>query len=758
MGSGGMSYQSRPPKHSAGAQMSFNLTEHEPGHELGHEATPAAQAAAFVLTQSQLTAYLDAWVAANWLRSVDLAVARLVCNKAPDTSPWAVLALVFASHLAGQGHVCLELTACWHDADRVLKLPPKDSANAQRRQGLAYVQPGEMPALVHPAQILAATCLADWLAALDACPDVIGRALPEGDMAARAPESIGNPPFIRDGERLYLRRFWCQEQAVAKAISHRLQVQRRLPDASGIHAVLHALFPHTASRGGPDWQKIACAVALRHAFALITGGPGTGKTTTVVKFLMLTQMLALQAGLPPKRILLCAPTGKAAARLRQSLLSQMDALSAPFAAAYPQLRASLPDTVDTVHRLIGIRPDQAQPKYHAGSPLPADVVVIDEASMLGLALMAKTLAALSPHTQLIMLGDQDQLASVEPGAVLGELGAAALNSGGYTPAMARWIYATTGEAVEAATKSGAEPTALAEATVWLRQSHRFGASSAIAALAQSVNAGDDKAAVAWLTAPASSDSDFAIRLVHDDAARRPLLAIVLAATSSWLHLVSAPWQSADFGYQSVDDWVRAVFAAHSQAQLLCALRHGAYGVVGLNAFIEHSLNHAGLINADQAIDGWYAGRPVMVTRNDSTLHLANGEVGLTLPYVDSELSVSEGNPATGLRVAFLSDGVNAAGVPAVRWINPHRLVSVETAFALTVHKAQGSEFNHSILVLPATPNPVVTRALIYTAITRARAQFTLIAAAPDASLRVLRQGILRPETTSGQLGDLLQQA
>jgi exodeoxyribonuclease V alpha subunit len=727
--------------------MSFNLA----GDGDKDEAVPVAIWAAPALTQAQLNACLDEWVAANWLRAVDLAVARLVLNQAPNTSPLAILALVFASHLAGQGHVCLDLAACWHDADTVLKMPPKDSADARRWRVLANLSHGAMQGPLRPAQILAGTRFADWLAALEACPDVIGRALPYGAMVSPANEPNDSPPFVRDGERLYLRRYWRQEQAVAQAISHRLQSTRALPDAPRIHAILTALFRSDAGGGGLDWQKIACAVALRNAFALITGGPGTGKTTTVVKFLMLTQMLALQAGQPPLRILLCAPTGKAAARLRQSLLSQMDALCAPFAVTYPQLRATLPDTVYTVHRLIGIRPDHAQPKFHAGAPLPADVVVIDEASMLGLALMAQTLAALLDHTQLIMLGDKDQLASVEPGAVLGELCNAALSHGGYTPALAQWICATTGEAVDVAAPTGAGHTALAEATVWLRHSHRFGASSAIAALAHCVNAGDDKGAVAVLTAPASSDC--ALGLVHDDATRRPLLSVVLAALNPWLRLVSTPWHSGDSVYQSLNDWAISFFAAHSPAQVLCALRHGPYGVVGLNAWIEQSLIQAKLIAGTQALDGWYAGRPVMVTRNDSALHLANGDVGLTLPYIDPELSPPAG---AVLRVAFLSDAPQAGLAPAIRWINPNRLVSVETAFALTVHKAQGSEFDHSILVLPAAPNPVVTRALIYTAITRARSKFTLIAAAPDSSLRVLRQGVLRQVEPSGQLGNLLQ--
>jgi exodeoxyribonuclease V alpha subunit len=737
-----MNKPKNPPLPSASGQMSFDWS--------GSAAT--AGAARLELTTAQLNGWLDDWVAAGWLRSVDRAVAHLIQQQVPETSPWALLAVVFASHLAGQGYVCLDLAACWQDADLVLVMPPNNTHSVSRRLAGESQRHGvtdEAAEPIRPAQILAGTQWHDWLAVLGTSLNVIGTTA--GDQPAAA-ESTSQPPLILDGARLYLRRHWLQEQAVAQAIGQRLQSTRDLPDAPRIHAILTALFPRAVGGSGRDWQKIACAVALRSAFALITGGPGTGKTTTVVKFLMLTQMLALQAGKPPLRILLCAPTGKAAARLRQSLLSQMDALCAPFAAAYPQLRATLPDTVDTVHHLIGIRPDQAQPKFHAGAPLPADVVVIDEASMLGLALMAKTLAALSDHTQLIMLGDKDQLASVEPGAVLGELSTAALSHGGYTPALVEWINATTGEAVDASAPTGAGQTALAAATVWLRHSHRFGAASAIAKLADCVNAGDAQGAVALLAAEKAEPATLA--LLRDTTDRRPLFATVLAVLSPWLSLAKRPWDAADLGFSSQDDWARAIFAAQQQAQILCALRHGAYGVVGLNAGIEQSLVQAGLIAPARHWDGWYAGRPVMITRNDRALNLANGDVGIALPYRDPA-ALQLVAPAAELRVAFLSDAASGAGEPAVRWLHPQRLDAVETAFALTVHKAQGSEFDHSILVLPAAPNPVVTRALIYTAITRARSKFTLIAAASDSSLRVLRQGILRQAEPSGQLGDLL---
>ncbi len=744
-----MSARSENTLYPTVGQMSLDFTGDDPA---APRAVPMVD-----LTHEHLKEILDIWVAAGWLRSVDRAVARLMVRAVPTITPWAVLALVFASHQAGQGHVCLDLAVCLADPDNLLKMPPKDSAWAIWRQRIARADAldiNQNP--LRPAQFLQGVTLSDWLVVLDGCPKIIGRAT--GFTAYSSHEDgenesdDGATPFIRDGARLYLRRYWQQEQTVARQLRQRVQPATHLPESSLIRPILDALFPaNPAVSDEPDWQKIACAVAIRHQFALITGGPGTGKTTTVVKFLILTQLLALSAGLSPKRIRLCAPTGKAAARLRQSLLSQIDTLVAPFAQVYPELRAALPDTVETVHRLIGIRPDQIQAHYHAGAPLPADVVVMDEASMIGLELMANTLAALDSETQLIMLGDKDQLASVEPGAVLGALSkAAAMHPGAYALTTAEWIFDVTGTVV------AVNPTQspLAEATVWLRHSHRFNPASPIAKLAHDVNTGDAASALALLTAQGESPS--AIRLLRDDPTRSQLRAAVLAALGPWLQLAATPWSSARSEHDSIDDWALAVFAAHQQVQVLCALRNGAYGVVGLNAWIEHLLQQAGLIAPARTPGGWYAGRPIIVTRNDAALRLANGDVGLTLPYIDPDINLDTPTPPSQLRVAFLSDTTAGTGSPAVRWMSPNRLVAVETAFALTVHKAQGSEFTHSILVLPAVPNPVLTRELIYTAITRARSVFTLVVAAQDSSLNVLRQGVLRQVKQSGQLGELLQ--
>jgi exodeoxyribonuclease V alpha subunit len=697
-----------------------------------------SDSASIDLTSAELLGILDEWVAAGWLRAIDRAVAGLVLNHAPDVSPLALLALVLASHQAGQGHVCLDMNACLVEAESALRIPSGDWRGNDIQA---------TPRMT-PTDLLQGMTLTDWQAALDACPGVIlqstgssilGSSILEAPTAERS-----NPPFVREEGQLYLRRYWQQEQGIVAALRSRLS-PHALP-ADPIRQILDALFPSPVVE--PDWQKIACAVAIRQRFSLITGGPGTGKTTTVVKFLMLVQMRALEAGLPPRRIRLCAPTGKAAARLRQSILGQMDALLAPFDAAFPGLRQALPDTVDTVHRLIGMRPNQTHPVYRAENPLPADVVVVDEASMIGVELMAKLLASLDETTQLVLLGDKDQLASVEPGAVLGEL-SSVIQADAYTVETRDWLAATTGQILPAFESigpesirpgaTGLEPaadTTLAQAAVQLQHSYRFDSASDIGALARCVNAGDAAGALTLLSADTERAS---VQLVTDDAGHQPLRHIVRESLAPWLAALNEPMSA-----ENQDERALAIFSAHNRAQVLCALRHGPYGVTGLNRWIEDMLRRSGALSVTGE---WYVGRPIMVTRNDPALRLANGEIGITLPYVDPELPRS---PPT-LRLAFLNEIVGKGDSP-IRWIAPGRLTSFETAFALTVHKAQGSEFDHSVLVLPATPSAVLTRELIYTAITRARHRFTLVTAATDTTFNVLGQSITRRVQRSGQLG------
>lgn len=672
-----------------------------------------------------LLALMDQWVASGWLRRVDRAVARWLMAQAPSADQSVILALVLASHQAGQGHVCLDLVACLGDPDAVLKMPPRDDFSIRGMR---------LPP--RPSSVLRGWTLNDWTAVLAAeshLVEVIKGRSAVGPVADQGTEMPDVPPFVLDGPRLYLRRYWQQEQAIAVRILSRLAGVRPSRETAAIRETLDRLFGPTMADDEPDWQKIACSLAVRHPFSIITGGPGTGKTTTVVKFLMLSQILAIRAGLPPPRIRLCAPTGKAAARLKQSIRGQIAALLTQFDLAYPTLAESLPQNVDTLHRLIGVRPNQARPTHHEANWLAADIVVIDEASMIGLELMARTLAALAPDTQLVLLGDRDQLASVEPGAVLGALCAHAGAQVLYDAETCAWIRQTTGFALEPATEPGSR---LDQATVTLRYSHRFGPDSPIGDLAHSVNSGNAAAAHRLLQADPPHES---LRLLFDDHRSSGLAQLVVEVLAPWLRLAQSPPESAG---PSQDDWARSIFAAHQQVQVLCALRQGPQGVIGLNVLIERALHRAGLLPAPRLGDeAWYAGRPVLVTRNDAALQLTNGDIGLTLPYR------AESDEAHTLRVAFLGDDPEAP----IRWLNPHRLPPCDTAFALTVHKAQGSEFGHALFVLPSSPNPILTRELIYTALTRARNRFTLIGSVDDPALTILADGIRRRVQRAGQL-------
>ena len=666
---------------------------------------------------SRMLGVLDQWVERGWLRALDAGFARFLWTEEPQTPPLLVLAAALASHQLGRGHVCLDLQATLDDPTFALSLPPDGP------QALTAAEPPQAPA-----DVLAGVNLARWLAALDQ-PALVGA-------------DAGNTPLVLVGTRLYLRRYWQYEQDVRAGIERRLAASVQMEaslQAGSARAALDVLFPpRPASETGADWQKLACALAARSAFSIMTGGPGTGKTTTVVKLLALLQTLALDGAANPLRparplrIRLAAPTGKAAARLNASIagaVAQLPVDALPNGAA---VREAIPTVVTTLHRVLGTRPESRRFRHDASNPLPVDVLVIDEASMVDLEMMAAVLDALPASARLILLGDKDQLASVEAGAVLGELCQRA-GEGHYTPATRDWLLAATGERIEAAMLDE-QGTALDQSIAMLRQSHRFSAQSGIGQLAALVNAGD-AAAVARIWTQGHADLALLVCSATDDASFKALVidgyggASDASASAQLFGANGEPGQPR-YGYrhyletmhtqrpgrydepEAFDIWARTVLKAHGEFQLLCALRRGPWGVEGLNKRIARLLQEDDLI----AVRGeWYPGRPVLVTRNDYELGLMNGDIGITLelPGATDESSV--------LRVAFPA----ADGTGGIKWVLPSRLQAVETVLALTVHKSQGSEFMHAALVLPDTFSPILTRELVYTGITRARAFLTL---------------------------------
>lgn len=711
----------------------------DPAHPPMQRATPWPHEGAEPPTAGDvpaLLADLDTWVTQGWLRELDRSFALFLQQLAPDAGVPLLLAAALASHQLGRGHVCLDLQAALSHQRLSLALPP----DAHRADGVTVRGPEHW---------LRALTLADWRAALQA--------------SRLCADGAGNTPLVLRGPRLYLRRYWQYEGEVRRHIDARLAPDPVAP-AERIRPVLDALFDAPGRPASEDWQKMACALALRQRFAIVTGGPGTGKTTTVVRLLALLQSLALQDrggdASGALRIQLAAPTGKAAARLADSIRGALNRLPWDQLPHGEAVRPHVPDQATTLHRLLGSRPDSRRLRHHAGNPLALDVLVVDEASMVDLEMMQALLQALPARARLVLLGDKDQLASVEAGAVLGELCRRA-DAGHYDEATVRWLQASTGQQPPPAL-CDVDGQPLDQSIAMLRVSHRFTAGSGIGQLARAVNEGDARGARALLARGLGDLRHCVVQPLPGgglggDALRRMILADDLkdADATGWagngngaggaqpvgaahyLRLMRDARPAPQAARTAWDAWAAQLLQAAGRFQLLCALRDGPWGVSGLNATLAELLRDAGWLQGTQ---GWFAGRPVLVTRNDHALGLMNGDVGLVLErpaHFDEATGLPDAGAGTARRVAFAA----ADGSGAVRWVLPARLSAVETVFAMTVHKSQGSEFEHTAFVLPEQASPVLTRELVYTGITRAKRWFTLVAG-PNGG-RVLGEAIGR---------------
>ncbi len=538
---------------------------------------------------------------------------------------------------------------------------------------------------------LAAAC-GRWLGDGHAAVDVLQASAVCGDG--------GNvTPIVDDRGRFYLYRYWDYECRLAAALRARNVDAADAPEPGVLRPLLDRLFSSPDSTS-VDWQRVAAALALRRLLTIVSGGPGTGKTTTMVKVLaMVVECLGAEC-----RIALAAPTGKAAARMQQAVDEAGRGLEID-----ASVRDAIPGEASTIHRLLGMRREGGF-RHHADNPLAVDVLVVDEVSMVDLALMVRLVEAVPGDARLILLGDRDQLASVEPGSVFADL---CLGAGGLDQGTAAWLSEATGQRIEPRAAD-----VLPGACISLTRSYRFGPDSGVGVLSAAVKRGDVGDSDAVLEDENHDDVSWL-----DEADDRGNASPLDRLLPTYRERIEAAYAEAD---------AARVFEQYRQFQVLCAVRRGARGVDDINRRIERGLAETGLVDSD---DPWYVGRPLMITANDYGLNLFNGDLGIVLPW----------GPKREARVCFLGQDSEP------RWLHGARLPAHETAWAMTVHKSQGSEFENVMLVLPARESPILTRELIYTAVSRARRRVIV-----SGSRDILGAAIARRATRQSGLADRLR--
>ncbi len=490
---------------------------------------------------------------------------------------------------------------------------------------------------------------------------------------------VGNPgeykPLILDDRsRLYLFRYWEYQEKLANSIRRRISDTTVKSDIGLLKEELTRLFPLEQVKE-INWQRVAAFTALIKKFCVISGGPGTGKTSIVTTILGL---LLKQAEPERLRIALIAPTGKAAAKLQEAIRSMKTKLSCP-----DSIKQAIPEEASTIHRLLGTIPNSPYFRHNTKNALPVDVVVVDEASMVDLALMSKLIQALPLQARIILLGDKDQLASVEAGAVLGDICDTGTEHS-FSQGFCKDCKEVTGYTIHTQ-QNRAPESGIRDCIIQLEKNYRFGSDSGIGAVSYAVNTGDGDRAIKLMKSGVYGDITWK-KLPQPKDLPQVIKATIMQGYGDYLR-ASDPFK---------------VFQVFERFRILCALREGPFGVAALNILVEQILREERLINPDRR---WYPGRPVLITRNDYNLRLFNGDMGIVLPDSSENGTLRVFFPATN---------------GTFKKFHPFRLPEHETVYAMTVHKSQGSEFGKVLLLLPERESPVLTRELIYTSITRAK--------------------------------------
>jgi exodeoxyribonuclease V alpha subunit len=620
---------------------------------------------------------LAAFNAAGVLSAADVHVAVTLGRMAGVTDGIIALAVALAVRAPRLGHVFVDLASV------------RDTVAVEREEVPVDTLPWPEPDA--------------WIAAVAARPELVA-----SGAAAEDPDAV--LPLRLLGSRLYLDRYWREERALAQALLSFSAAPVRPVALDALAAIVQRLFA-----SGDVRQRAAAAAAALRGLTVIAGGPGTGKTTTVARACAVLFEQAAGAGEPPPLIALCAPTGKAAARLQEAVHDEAGRLevAGEIRAELLGLRAS------TIHRLLGWRPHgHGRFRHDAGNRLPHDVVIVDETSMVPLTLMVALLGAVRADARAVLVGDPDQLTAVEAGAVLRDIVGPAAAAPQLGPGARALLELVAGGDLGGATAAAG---GIGDGIVVLERGHRFGAG--IGALADAVRRGDADRAVAAAGAAGAGEIDW-IRLDPGGERDRGMEAALEPLRVAASDAGTAVLEAARAGDGA------AALAALGGFRLLCAHRHGDYGVAAWSAQVERWLAEAveGFVPGD--LDR--AGRPLLVTRNDYELRLYNGDTGVVI--ADGE---------GGVTAAFERDGRLARFAPS-------RLEAVDTLYAMTIHKSQGSQFDVAAVLAPDPSSRLLSRELLYTAITRARRRLILIC-----TEETLRAAVQRPVARATGLSERL---
>lgn len=575
----------------------------------------------------------------GYLNNLDIHFGKFITGLYHNEDPDIFLAAAFVSNVTGKGHVCLDL-------DSVAENP--------FIQEMAEAEQVKLP---EPST---------WLQKISK-NQAVGK---PGDL---------RPLVLDKKNRLYLYRYWDYEKKLSEAIFKRVKEDIKNIDPTVVKESFKRHFP-TNTADDNMRQSIAAFIATFKRFCIISGGPGTGKTYTVAKILALLLELEKRNKLT---ILVAAPTGKAASKIGESIRAAKKTLD-----SHSEIIEAIPAEAFTIHRMLKTIPNSPYFYHNAANPLNADIVVVDEASMVDLALMSKLLSAVPANARLILIGDKDQLASVDAGAVLGDI-CNRSNLHGFSGKFIKKFEKITGRKLGVSMKGNTKNTGLHDCIVVLKKSYRFAYNSPIGELSRAVTLGDSEKALCLLKNKQTKISWEQISLAGD---------LILALQENIIKGYSE--------YLKTEDPIVALKLIH-RFKILCAVKMGPFGVNAVNRLAEQVLSQVGLITIETSSSRpWYKFRPVLITCNDYDLGLFNGDIGVTLP--------APGSDSRELFVYFSG----SSGV-LMRFL-PHNLPEHETVYAMTVHKSQGSEFENVLLVLPDRDYPVLTREMLYTGITRSR--------------------------------------